>query len=87
MSDFLCKSEFFKQQAPMFRELNIDHLLFGVLHYGEGAQDEHVITFGEELGDKFYQLLEGEVAVWVPEPILFTGPLALVPENLAYYLI
>ena len=71
----------------MFKEVNLDHLLFGTLHYDTAAEDEKIITYGDEVVEKFYYLLEGEVSVWVPEPVLFHDEAATDPANLAYYLV
>ena len=66
-----------------FKEHTLEHLLYGVLHYADAMEGENVIEFGDEHADKFYQVLEGEVAVWVPQPKAFNGS----PAQLVIFLI
>ena len=60
--------------------------MFEVLLYEEAAEGDTIIHFGDEVADKFYHILDGEVSVLVPQPKTFQTA-NITGENLAYFFI
>ena len=66
LAEYLSRSKFFREQAPIFKEMKLDHLLYGGLFYEEMLSGQTVFHYGDEPAEKFYQILDGEVSIQIP---------------------